>query len=74
MNAGLKRVANGPLWWGMSLLGGGVTVQAWEQGGDGNSVLYAQFYCETKTALKNEAYSKKKKKSVDLVVVGWNSL
>lgn len=28
---------------------GGVTVQAWEQVIGGNSVLYAQFSCETKT-------------------------
>lgn len=53
---------------GGCLYWGGCDCAGVEQGGDGNSVLYAQFYCETKTALKNKAYSKKKVLILLLVV------
>ena len=49
-------VNNVPLWWDMLIMGEVVHVQG--QGAYGNSVLFAQYCCELKTALKNKLYFK----------------
>lgn len=62
INVGSLVATNVPLWWWM--MTAGKTVHEWgQQTYMGNSMLFTQFSCEPKTALKKKKSIKKKKKT-----------